>query len=120
MKANGGSNIRFFVVPGMYHCSNGPGADTFDPLTALEQWVEKGVAPQTMIATNPRTRSRAPCLRLAETAWTTAAAMQPVRPASSVDEGTAAHRGHAFSIRRSGALSLMCGGLYNQPVKERL
>ena len=31
-----------------------PGADTFDPLTALEQWVEKGVAPQTMIATNPR------------------------------------------------------------------
>ena len=50
----GSSNIRFFAVPGVYHCSNGPGADTFDPLTALEQWVEKGVAPQTMIATNPR------------------------------------------------------------------
>ena len=54
VKANGSANIRFFAVPGMYHCSNGPGADTFDPLAALEQWVENGVAPETMIATNPR------------------------------------------------------------------
>jgi len=52
VKANGGSNLRLFVVPGMYHCANGPGADTFDPLIAMEQWVESGTVPQTMIATN--------------------------------------------------------------------
>jgi feruloyl esterase len=55
VKANGRSNIRFFAVPGMYHCSNGPGADTFDPLTDLEQWVEHGKAPDTMVATNRTT-----------------------------------------------------------------
>lgn len=52
VKASGRSNVRFFAVPGMYHCTGGPGADSFDPLTALEQWVEKGAAPETMIATN--------------------------------------------------------------------
>ena len=52
VKAGGKSNVRFFGVPGMYHCSGGPGADSFDPLTALEQWVENGKVPETMIATN--------------------------------------------------------------------
>lgn len=52
VKANGGTNLRLFVVPGVYHCSNGPGADTFDPLTAMEQWVENGTVPQTMVAKN--------------------------------------------------------------------
>jgi feruloyl esterase len=52
VKANGAANLRLFVVPGVYHCGNGPGADTFDPLTALEQWVENGTAPQTMVAKN--------------------------------------------------------------------
>jgi feruloyl esterase len=54
VKENGDSNLRLFMVPGMYHCANGPGADTFDPLTAMEQWVENGKAPETMIATNRR------------------------------------------------------------------
>jgi feruloyl esterase len=52
VKANGGAHLRLFVVPGVYHCMNGPGADTFDPLTAMEQWVERGTAPETMIAKN--------------------------------------------------------------------
>jgi feruloyl esterase len=52
VKANGGSNLRLFVVPGVHHCMNGPGADTFDPLTAMEQWVEKGTPPETMVAKN--------------------------------------------------------------------
>ena len=52
VKANGGSQLRLFVVPGVYHCGNGPGADTFDPLTAMEQWVEKGAVPQTLVAKN--------------------------------------------------------------------
>ena len=35
----------------MLHCGGGPGPDRFDALTALENWVERGVAPTTMIAT---------------------------------------------------------------------
>jgi feruloyl esterase len=41
---------RLFMVPGMQHCSGGPGADTFDMLTALEDWVEQGSAPDRVIA----------------------------------------------------------------------
>lgn len=41
---------RLFLVPGMNHCggsNDGPGSDWagFDALTALEAWVEEGVAP---------------------------------------------------------------------------
>jgi feruloyl esterase len=42
---------RFFRVPGMGHCSGGPAADQFDALTPLVNWVEKGVAPEQIIAT---------------------------------------------------------------------
>ena len=54
VKANGGANLRLFVVPGVYHCMGGPGADTFDPLTAMEQWAERGTPPETMVAKNTR------------------------------------------------------------------
>ena len=37
--------FRLFTAPGMGHCAGGPGPNQFDALTALEQWVEKGVAP---------------------------------------------------------------------------
>jgi len=36
---------RLFTAPGMGHCSGGPGPNNFDMLTALENWVEKGIAP---------------------------------------------------------------------------
>lgn len=42
---------RLFMVPGMYHCGSGPGADSFDPLSAMVDWVEHGVAPDQIIAT---------------------------------------------------------------------
>ncbi len=42
---------RLFMVPGMYHCSGGSGPNSFDTLTALETWVEKGTAPEGIIAT---------------------------------------------------------------------
>lgn len=51
--ANGGdaSNFaRFFRIPGMGHCSGGPGTDQFSALTALVAWVEQGVAPDQIIA----------------------------------------------------------------------
>jgi feruloyl esterase len=41
---------RLFMVPGMSHCSGGAGTSTFDALTPLVQWVEKGIAPQTIPA----------------------------------------------------------------------
>jgi feruloyl esterase len=42
---------RLFMVPGMYHCLGGPGPNMFDALTPLVNWVEQGVAPETIIAT---------------------------------------------------------------------
>ena len=57
---------RLFMAPGMEHCIGGPGPNVFgqvlaapppssdamhDALTALEQWVEKGIAPEKIIAT---------------------------------------------------------------------
>jgi Tannase and feruloyl esterase len=45
------------MVPGMDHCGlpgqTGPGITEagFDPLAALEKWVEDGVAPDSMLAT---------------------------------------------------------------------
>jgi feruloyl esterase len=42
--------LRLFMVPGMGHCGGGPGPNTFDMLTALEHWVEEGVAPARIIA----------------------------------------------------------------------
>lgn len=44
--------FRLFMAPGMGHCSGGPGPNAFDMLTALENWVEKGVAPDKIIATH--------------------------------------------------------------------
>jgi Tannase and feruloyl esterase len=42
--------VRLFLAPGMHHCRGGPGPDDFDTLTALEHWVEKGVAPAKLLA----------------------------------------------------------------------
>ena len=43
---------RLYLVPGMHHCSGGPGPNSFDMLTALENWIEKGLAPAGIIATH--------------------------------------------------------------------
>jgi len=52
--ANSGSAdnfARFFRVPGMGHCSGGPTTDQFDMITPLVNWVEKGQAPDSVVAT---------------------------------------------------------------------
>ena len=41
---------RFYRVPGMNHCSGGPSTDQFDMLTPLVNWVEKGQAPEGLVA----------------------------------------------------------------------
>jgi tannase/feruloyl esterase len=33
------------------HCTGGAGADNFDPVGALEKWVEQGIAPDRIVAT---------------------------------------------------------------------
>lgn len=57
--------FRLFLVPGAYHCSGGPGPNSFgsrglqsitndplnDILAAARQWVEKNIAPAKIIAT---------------------------------------------------------------------
>jgi len=62
--------FRFFPVPGMGHCGGGAGPNRFDSLAALEAWVERGVAPDRIMATqvdsarqrsNVVTRSRPLC-----------------------------------------------------------
>jgi len=63
-RADSDSFTRLYMVPGMQHCGGGSGPDTFggtvdsssdDPRhnvrIALENWVEKGTAPATIIAT---------------------------------------------------------------------
>jgi hypothetical protein len=55
-KANGGADqvrnwSRLFLSPGMGHCANGPSLDSFDALSAIVDWVEKGVAPASLTAT---------------------------------------------------------------------
>ena len=43
---------RLFMAPGMGHCAGGPGPNQFDAIGALEQWVEKGAAPDKLMATH--------------------------------------------------------------------
>ncbi len=45
-------SARLFMVPGMHHCSGGPGPNVFDTLTPLQQWVENDVPPNGIIATH--------------------------------------------------------------------
>jgi feruloyl esterase len=55
-------SVRLYMAPGMAHCGGGPGPDLFgqagvphadaqhDIGAALEAWVEKGVAPGSIVA----------------------------------------------------------------------
>jgi feruloyl esterase len=41
---------RLFMVPGMTHCGDGPALNDFDPLAAIEAWVERKEAPESIPA----------------------------------------------------------------------
>lgn len=41
---------RLFMVPGMTHCGGGPAFNDFDPLIAIQNWVEKEEAPTSLPA----------------------------------------------------------------------
>ena len=53
--------MRLFMAPGMGHCGGGPGVNSFDSIGTLEKWVEKGVAPTTMMGVGANGLSRPLC-----------------------------------------------------------
>jgi feruloyl esterase len=69
-------SIRLFMVPGMAHCGGGDGATSFDPLAALDQWVEQKRPPERIAASRlangavDRTRPLCPYPQVAEYAGT--------------------------------------------------
>jgi feruloyl esterase len=59
MDRNGGHGLtqtrnfyRLFMVPGMQHCTGGPGPSSFDMVDALDQWAERGTAPDQIIVSH--------------------------------------------------------------------
>src|SRR5207237_7229878 len=68
VKKNGAKTtdfFRLFMVPGMAHCGGGVGPDQNDAVSAVIDWVEKGKAPDSLIAkkivAGAVTRSRPLC-----------------------------------------------------------
>ena len=43
-------SYRLFMIPGMGHCWGGDGPTSFDPIRAIEQWVETKRAPDRIVA----------------------------------------------------------------------
>jgi feruloyl esterase len=52
---------RLFMLPGVLHCSGGPGPDSVDYLAAMEEWVENGVAPDNLMASHSSGMTRPLC-----------------------------------------------------------
>jgi len=44
--------VQLFMAPGMEHCGNGPGPNSWDKLAPLVEWVENGKAPEFIVATH--------------------------------------------------------------------
>jgi feruloyl esterase len=67
-KAAARESLRLFVVPGMAHCTGGVGAHEVDWLAALEAWVERGEAPESLQGRRPAT-DKLPELQRSLPAW---------------------------------------------------
>ncbi|MFE8100697.1 tannase/feruloyl esterase family alpha/beta hydrolase [Brenneria goodwinii] len=48
-EANRDKFERLYLLPGVYHCSDGEGPSLVDFLTPMMNWVEKGIAPDSVI-----------------------------------------------------------------------
>ena len=80
-ETTGGDFARLFMIPGMDHCgiqATGPGIsqDGFDPLSALEAWVEEGTAPEQLMTTK---------IVEGEDRWSRPVCAYPAEPAFSGD-----------------------------------
>jgi feruloyl esterase len=47
---SGAASLRLFAIPGMGHCFGGAGCDTFDKLDTIDAWVDRGTAPERIVA----------------------------------------------------------------------
>ncbi|HEY4355262.1 MAG TPA: tannase/feruloyl esterase family alpha/beta hydrolase [Acidobacteriaceae bacterium] len=45
-----GKSIQLYMVPGMEHCGEGEGVNSFDKIGAMEQWMTTGHAPASILA----------------------------------------------------------------------
>jgi feruloyl esterase len=61
-------NVRLFMVPGMGHCSGGTSPNSFDTLETLANWVENGIAPEALPASNASTGRSMPLCKFPEQA----------------------------------------------------
>src|SRR5262245_7071216 len=50
--ASAANSLALFMVPGMGHCQGGPGTDVFDKVAVLDQWIESGTKPQSIVASH--------------------------------------------------------------------
>jgi feruloyl esterase len=50
--AQGQDSIRLFMLPGVGHCSGGDGPSRFESLVSLDQWRDKGTAPDSIVASH--------------------------------------------------------------------
>jgi feruloyl esterase len=46
------ASVRLFMAPGFGHCGGGDGPNQFDMVAPLEQWVEHGAAPESVVASH--------------------------------------------------------------------
>ena len=51
-KKQAANSIRLFMMPGVNHCSGGPGPDSFEKVKVMEEWVEQGKAPERIVASH--------------------------------------------------------------------
>jgi len=108
---------RLFMVPGMNHCRGGAGAVNFgqsgivpvsldpehDAVLALQRWVEKGVAPDKLIATTDQ-----PLLtHAAENPTQPAAFTRPLCPYP--------EQAHYKGVGDSDAANFICAGTDHDP-----
>lgn len=61
--AKTGDFLRLFMMPGVFHCFGGYGPDRLDAMTAVIDWVEQGLAPNSLIATKTETHAGGKVLR---------------------------------------------------------
>jgi len=52
--------LRFFEIPGMWHCGGGDGYNQFDLLSPLMAWTELGKAPAELVTGRPAPGNRGP------------------------------------------------------------
>ncbi len=73
---------RLFLIPATGHCGGGAGPWAFDPIPVLENWVEKGQAPDSIVGYSPDSNSTRPICAYPQEAKLIAPSMDPTAASS--------------------------------------